>query len=110
MENVKTEIVSYVVKTYEVSRERYLEIKEELKKEALELRKLKLDFKDCQRGIHKGPRVSESDVYRAKYNWRYKHIAYCILKGKSYEEIENAKGSQANKLTIEQFKKRLINA
>jgi len=87
MEN--TVIVVDAVKQYEVSKERYLEIKETIKKEAKELRELKLAFKDGQRGMNKGPRVWESDVYRAKHNWRHKHIAYCIMRGRTHDEIEN---------------------
>ena len=89
LENIKTEIVSAVVKQYEVSTERYLQIKEQIKKEAKDLRTLKLAFKDCQRGIHKGTRVNEYDVSNAKWNFRVRHAAYCMLKGRTLQEIEN---------------------
>jgi len=91
-------------------KKRFSNIKNEIKKEAKELRALKLDLKDCQRGTHKGAGVSQGDVANAKWEWRHKHIAYCILRGRSYEEVENyvREENAADRTLIEKYKSILI--
>ncbi len=110
----QTVIVSSIeeVKTYEVSKEVYLKIKEELKKEAKELRDLKHEFKNGQRGTNKGKRVWENDVQKAKWEWRHKHIAYCMLKGRTYEQIEGkcSEDNRPNMQLVEKFRQGFINA
>jgi len=90
-------------------------IKEELKTEALLLRNLKQECKDGQRGTNKGPRVWQEDVLKAKWIWRHKHIAYCLLRGRKIEEIER-KVHEHNKPRIsiidqyiEEFTKEITN-
>ena len=31
----------------------------------------------------------ESDIKKAKYEFRHQHIAYCLARGRSYEQIES---------------------
>jgi len=77
------------------------QFKQELKILAAQLKDSKIQFKDCQR---------KDDYYFVKYkewaeanklskyfnfpvhladNYRHKHIAYCLLRGRTYEQIEN---------------------
>ena len=92
-------------------RARYNEVKEELKKEAKEIRSLKHACKNCQRGTHEGDYVSEWKVESASWEWRHKHLAYCMLKGRSYEEIERkcADGNEPNFNLVEKYKEEILN-
>ena len=84
-------------------KERILKIKEELKAEAKKIRRLKIDCKNTQRGIHTGEKVWQEDVSRARYVWRHKHIAYCLLRGRKIEDIERKvrEGNEPNQRLIE---------
>jgi|WetSurMetagenome_2_1015567.scaffolds.fasta_scaffold03175_10 hypothetical protein len=60
--------------------------KEELKKLAQELKELKR--------WRKGKPPAESckndwDIWKKKKDYRYEHIAYCLVRGRIYEQIEN---------------------
>ena len=90
---------------------RVKEVKEELKKEAKEIRSLKHACKNCQRGTHEGEYVGQWKVDSASWEWRHKHLAYCMLKGRSYEEIER-KCSDDNKpdfKLVEKYKEEIVN-
>jgi len=57
-------------------------MKQEQKERALEIRSLKSTRKQCQNGY-----VSGLGSVQMKY--RIEHIAYCLLRGRSPEQIEN---------------------
>lgn len=56
-------------------------MKAELKVQALEIRKLKSTRKECANGYVSG-------LESARYDYRAKHIAYCLLRGRTLEQIE----------------------
>jgi hypothetical protein len=87
-------------------------MKEDLKQIAKELKTLKPKFKEQQREISKkgisfekyyrwdndNKREKElianclktnNDIVKAKKYFRHMHLAYCLLKGRKYEQIEN---------------------
>lgn len=63
-------------------------IKENLKMQARDIRTLKDQVRD---GMRKGDYVwrLQGDLENAKREYRYDHVAYCMLRGRTYEEIEN---------------------
>ena len=66
---------------------KYIKLKRELKQLARELKKYKhkrdhwYEYADFQ-----GP--FQYKVLRLAYDFRHRHIAYCMLRGRDYEEIE----------------------
>lgn len=72
-------------------KELILEFKTERKKLAQDIRNLKEQMKDGMRGkevaISPG-RIQSSFLPIAKYEFRHQHIAYCMLRGRTMEEIE----------------------
>lgn len=86
------------------------DLKEELKQLASEIKQTKIEFKDAQRRrtgefktsrggwnywIDTTPRQEvekewklHSKLHVLKSDFRHKHIAYCLLRGTSYEDIE----------------------
>lgn len=79
------------------------QLKSELKDLAVEIRSLKSTRKSVPNGYVHG-------LARAQYIFRHKHIAYCILRGKSYEQVELKvrEGNEPNKKLVidyvEQYK------
>jgi hypothetical protein len=79
-------------------------LKEELKQLIVEIRELKLRFKEAQRAGNVG---AVNDVWydlwsalgTARYNYRHKHIVACIIRGTERDKIErpadNNKPSEA---------------
>lgn len=81
------------------------QLKAELKQLALDLRQAKLVFKDQQRGKanhdawakEKGltyvstfsKNLIPMSVSQLSDKYRHMHIAYCLLRGRKYEQIEN---------------------
>ena len=69
---------------------RFKELKNELKVLASEIREWKSNRKLDKRtilGLSQWKVQAEIDW--RKENFRHKHIAYCMLRGKKYEEVEN---------------------
>ena len=65
------------------------ELKEELKTIAGNIRKLKADTKTGQKAkIYVG--LSQSMLLRMKRDYRHKHVAYSLLRGKTMEQIEKS--------------------
>ena len=66
-----------------------LELKQNLKELAGQIRENKKSCKDYQRehGGYDGNKYFT--IYKLKHEYRHKHIAYCLLRGIKYEEIEN---------------------
>ena len=65
------------------------ELKVELKSLAEKIKESKVELKKYQRengGYDGGFYMS---LYRLKYEYRHRHIAYSQLRGKTYEEIES---------------------
>jgi hypothetical protein len=68
---------------------KYPELKSELKQLAKEIREWKRNRKLDKRIELKIPLWQiELKVSQRKYEFRHKHIAYCLLRGRRYEEIE----------------------
>lgn len=74
-------------------------LKLSLKELAESISKSKRSLKDCQRRTgqagewegqpgHSKYFYYSSDVMSAKYEFRHKHIAYCLLRGRTIEQIE----------------------
>jgi len=62
-------------------------LKAELKLEAKELRNTKTETKTLQRKNEYAGSLQYS-IRGLKRSYRHRHIAYCMLRGKKYEEIE----------------------
>jgi len=69
---------------------KFIELKNILKNLANEIKAAKIELKDYQRE-HGGDSGSHLfNVYKLKYEFRHKHIAYSQLRGRTYEEIEKS--------------------
>lgn len=70
------------------------ELKESQKTHAKEIRGLKQEIKKLQRnGAYAG--VRQLQQQSASWKYRLNHIAYSLLRGRSYEEIEKPKDCNA---------------
>ena len=68
---------------------KYPELKSELKKLAKEIREWKNNRKqDRRRELHMQQWEVQSQVDWRKDYFRHSHIAYCMLRGRKYEQIE----------------------
>jgi hypothetical protein len=99
-------------------------VKEELKQQAKNIRKAKLIFKD-------GQRTGNWELFKTfiitdlglKYSWcpetvldslsfhfRHKHIAYCLILGRTMEEIENKNNPDnlPSQRSIDDYYKRIM--
>lgn len=63
-------------------------IKENLKAQATQIRALKDAINS---GMRAGKYVwrEQGDLLSATRKFRYEHVAYCLLRGRTYEQIEN---------------------
>ena len=66
---------------------KYIELKQELKQLAKEIKKYK-HKRDHWYEYSKYQAPFQHKVLRLKYDFRHRHIAYCMLRGREYEEIE----------------------
>lgn len=83
----------------------FKEIKEDLKKVAKEIRKLKRSRKQDKRNGRALWEI-EGDIWEAKWYFRHKHIAYCEIKGRTRDQIERPKDdNKASQPYIDKFKK-----
>lgn len=64
------------------------ELKIELKSLTNEIRKCKDDLKEYQRKNCGSDGDRFYSLHRLQYDVRHKHITYCLLRGRKYEEIE----------------------
>lgn len=64
-----------------------MSMKEELKSEAAAIRKNNLETKRLQKNGEYAGNLQFSRI-SLKKNFRHKHIAYCMLAGKTYKQIE----------------------
>jgi len=68
---------------------KYPELKIRLKQLAKEIREWKNNRKlDRRKELNKPLYKILSEIYWRKCEFRHKHIAYCMLRGRKYEEIE----------------------
>jgi hypothetical protein len=67
---------------------KYPELKAELKELAKEIRQFK-DMRDHYWDYTEDQGTYQWGVQSRAYDFRHKHIAYCMLRGRKYEEIEN---------------------
>lgn len=75
-------------------------LKQELKTLAVEIRSLKSTRKQHSNGYVPG-------LERSQWIARHKHIAYCLLRGKTMEQIENKnrEGNKPHQLLVDQYLK-----
>jgi len=64
-----------------------MSLKEELKSDAAAIRKNNAEIKHLQKNGAYAGNLQNSRI-SLKKNFRHKHIAYCMLNGKIYEQIE----------------------
>lgn len=84
------------------------QLKQELKVLAALIKEQKVRYKNCQRSgnnfldLWKWERENSNPSSRT---YRHKHIAYCLLRGKKYEQIENKvrEGNKPNFTYIEEI-------
>lgn len=79
------------------------EVKQSQKKLAKEIRILKNSRKQDVR--NRPLWEVESDLHKAKYEYRHRHIAYCIVRGRTRDEIEHP---SENNLPNERYIEKLI--
>lgn len=63
-------------------------LKTELKELAVKIHDLKANTKDYQRQHFGDSGTLGYELYKAKYEFRHKHIAYCLMRGRTLEQIE----------------------
>ena len=83
------------------------ELKKELKTLATEIRKTRTEYKDRQRnGTYSEWVTALRRLKKLQWEFRHKHIAYCLLRGTLYEDIEKTVGddNQPNWSIIEGVK------
>lgn len=83
------------------------ELKTIQKSFALEIKELKNKIKSTQKERGSGAAGREqADVIVQKSDYRHRHIAYCLLRGRKYEEIENRcrEGNEPNWTIIQEIK------
>ncbi len=97
-----------------MTREQYLELKAQLKEEAKVLRSFKYRTRQTQSDYAHGiktdisPATLQYQLYEKKREYRCKHVFYCLLKGRTMEQIENNFGpytyeSKYVSLSVEKF-------
>lgn len=78
-----------------------LTLKAELKVTAKNITEAKLAMKAAFKSNNWADAFSSQDRYRtAKRDYRHKHIAYCLVRGKTYSEIENPKPDNKADLSL----------
>ncbi len=75
------------------------EFKTELKAEADVLRKIKILIKITQRE-RKYAGTKQIQMLKLKRSYRHRHIAYCMLRGKEYKQIEQKCRQEPNHTLI----------
>jgi hypothetical protein len=81
-------------------------LKQNLKELAVKIRKAKVDCKEFQRENRgwDGPQGFFWEIIKLKKEFRHKHIAYCIIRGRDRNEIEvPAKDNQPDEILIKEI-------
>lgn len=79
-----------------------MSLKEELKSDAAKIRENNLEIKRLQKNGEYAGNLQFSRI-SLKKNFRHKHIAYCMLRGRTYEQIESKCGEK-NKPDFDKIK------
>lgn len=89
-----------------MTHEMFIEIKTMLKSEAKELRTLKFTCREAQRN-HTFDWQLDRKLRKTRNEWRHKHIAFCLLKGRTIDEIEQycSEDNKRDDALIEKYKK-----
>lgn len=84
--------------------EKILKIKNGLKNDGKEIRTLKNAIKILMKGGNPCWR-EQGKLFQQKLEFRHKHIAYCLLKGRTLEEIERTvhEGNEPNQQLIDKY-------
>jgi len=81
------------------------EVKGQLKEWAIEIRSLKATRKQDKRGGRSLDDI-ENDIRKLKFKFRHHHIAYCEMRGRTREQIEQpAEGNYPDQYTVTNIKK-----
>jgi hypothetical protein len=87
-------------------RPKRLELKNYLKKLAIEIREYKSKHKEVQRQNGGGGSRYIGEIYSRQFLYRHHHIAYSELRGKTRDQIEKPKeNNKPNEKVIEKIKK-----
>ena len=78
-------------------------LKQELKELSERIRKTKPEMKDYQRAHHGDHGTLGWNLGKAQYEFRHKHIARCLLKGRTIEQIEHPHSKKRNDVYIEKL-------
>lgn len=62
-------------------------LKVELKKEAIALRAIKIDIKTTQKK-YQDASYKQSELLSMKWDFRHRFIAYCLMRGRTYKQVE----------------------
>ena len=90
---------------------KYRELKNILKQKAVDLHELKHDIKETQ--INNGSASAaglQYELYKDKAWYRHRHIAYSMLRGRKYEEIERTCHEDPDWTLIEEVKREYAEA
>lgn len=82
-------------------------MKDALKERAIEIRTLRAEMKKLQRaGDIKASTLQFNLDYKASYQYRHMHIAYCEMRGTPYERIEPKvrEGNEPDRTQIDHYK------
>lgn len=86
------------------TREKYLTVKEGLKTLGKEIREWKNNRKeDKRKELSMKLSTIEDIVFSKKFEFRHKHIVYCLLRGQLYEEIERKTNKYTCKKKIKNY-------
>ena len=81
------------------------ELKQQLKEKAQEIRELKIETKETQKEHNGCAGGLQYKTQKASRWYRNHHIAYCLLRGRTYDQIETPReGNEPNWKIIEELK------
>ena len=78
---------------------KYTKLKFELQELAERIKALKSHRKENNRGEWKLWQL-EYNISKMKYEFRHKHIAYCLLRGTEYDQVEKPAGNNAPNMEV----------
>jgi hypothetical protein len=74
----------------------------------IELKKLATDIRTRRYWDGKNPSIEDlekiSPMYKLKFEARHKHIAYCLIRGRTYEQIERKTRTEPDWIYINKIK------
>ena len=80
-------------------------LKKELKQLAAELRTERAELKKEQREGKVEASIRQYTILKKRKNYRHRHIAYCLLRGRTYEQIEShcRQGNEPDQTLIQEL-------